>query len=242
MINIICTIENHVALIELNNPPLNTLSQNMIAQLVAELECLEKQDDVHVVLLKSACKVFSAGADLKELFVLGHYNQKFDPMNHWQNVACFTKPIIGFVQGACLGGGLELAMMCDFIVASENASFGFPEINLNLIPGGGGTEYAKKFLSPSKIAYLMMSGQKIDAKTAKEWGLVVDVFPEEVSFKKICEMTQDIASKSLRSLQIIKKTIGIVNKENIEKERFEFYQLLCSEEGKKGIEGFLNKK
>ncbi len=242
MMNIRCSVENRVALIELNNSPLNTLSKDLISQLVSKLDCLERRDDVHVVLLKSACKVFSAGADLKELSVIEEYNFSSDPMKQWQRVDSFSKPIICFVQGACLGGGLELAMMCDFIVASENASFGFPEINLNLMPGGGGAQYSKKFLSVSKIAYLMMTGQKIDAQKAQEWGLIIDVFSEDVALKQVCEMAHHMASKSLNALKSIKKILCVVRFESIDKEKSEFYQLLLSEEGRNGIQQFLHKK
>lgn len=235
-------IDHKIAFIELNNPPLNTLSRSMIEEFNQILEELEKYDDVHVAVLKSTNKVFSAGADLKELAHIQEYHIESDPMEKWQKVASFSKPLICFIQGTCLGGGLELAMMCDFIFASDTAKFGFPEINLNLMPGGGGTAYSHKFLKPSQIAYLMMSGQTIEATKAKEWGLVINVFCEKEADHNVSEIAKNMASKSLLALKSIKKILAQQNSIDLENERLEFYKLLLSTEGQIGINNFLNLK
>lgn len=235
-------VEHQVAFIEINYPPLNILSQQMIEELNQILDDIEECNNIHVLVLKSAHKIFSAGADLKELSQLTKYDDTEDPMKKWQRLSSFSKPVIGFVQGACFGGGLELAMMCDFIFASETAKFSFPEINLNLMPGGGGTVYAHKFFKSSQISYLMMSGQIIDALKAKEWGLVIDVFCENEAHLRVQEISQNIALKSLYALKSIKSTLSTSNTHDLEKERREFYQLLLSLEGKQGVRNFLNKK
>lgn len=235
-------IDHKIAFIELNNPPLNTLSLSMINELNQILDEIEVRDDVHVVVLKSKNKVFSAGADLKELTQLQEYHSESDPIAKWQRVASFSKPILCFVQGACFGGGLELAMMCDFIFASDTAKFGFPEINLNLMPGGGGTVYSHKFLKSSQISYLIMSGHTIEATKAKEWGLIIDVFCENETDHKVREIAKNIASKSLPALKSIKKILAQHNAVDLENERLEFYKLLLSMEGQQGIQSFLNRK
>ena len=153
-------------------------------------------------------------------------------------------PIIAFVNGYALGGGFELALSSDLIIASDNAKFGLPEINLGLIPGIGGTQKTKKFTSNQNIKYLAMSGDIIDAETAMKFGIVSQIIPKENFNDFMIKFLIKISSKPKKSLQIIKKLVNLeINSKNaLQKERQEFYKLLDSKNKKIGIESFILKK
>ena len=153
-------------------------------------------------------------------------------------------PIIAFVNGYALGGGFELALSSDLIIASDDAKFGLPEINLGLIPGIGGTQKTKKFTSNQNIKYLAMSGDIIDAETAMKFGIVSQIVPKENFNDFIVEFLEKISSKPKKSLQIIKKLVNLEknSKGTLQNERKEFYKLLDSKNKKIGIKSFLLKK
>tara|TARA_Y100000768_G_scaffold236277_1_gene178675 strand:- start:145 stop:762 length:618 start_codon:yes stop_codon:yes gene_type:complete len=189
-------------------------------------------------------KFFSPGADIKELEKLNSKKAKqqklFSKVDDLQKVDI---PIISFVEGYALGGGFELALSCDLIIASSDAKFGLPEINLGLIPGIGGTQKMKKFTSNQNVKYLAMSGEIINAETAMKYGIVSQIVPKD-NFKDFTiNFLDKISSKPRKSLQIIKNLVNSEEnlKQTLKKERNEFYKLLDSENKKIGIKSFLNK-
>ena len=135
---------DYIGVINFQNEEINLLSAAFIGEFNNALHMMEKDDSIHVIVLTSDKKAFCAGANLKELLLVAENKRiskaqnSYDPIEGWQRLAAVEKPVIACVNGACLGGGLEIALMCDFIVASEQATFGFPEIKLGLLPGGGG--------------------------------------------------------------------------------------------------------
>ncbi len=155
----------------------------------------------------------------------------------------FFIPIISFVEGYALGGGFELALSSDLIIASSEAKFGLPEINLGLIPGIGGTQKTKKFTSNQNVKYLAMSGEIIDAETAMKYGIVSQIIPKENFQEFTLNFLNTISSKPKKSLQVIKYLVNSEDnlKKSLIKERQEFYKLLDSENKKIGIKSFLNK-
>ena len=205
---------------------------------------LNKLKQIKSIGLVGGSKFFSPGADIKELEKLDSKKAKkqklFSKVDDLQKIDI---PIISFVEGYALGGGFELALSSDLIIASSEAKFGLPEINLGLIPGIGGTQKTKKFTSDQNVKYLAMSGEIIDAETAMKYGIVSQIIPKE-NFKEFTlNFLNTISSKPKKSLQVIKYLVNSEDnlKKSLIKERQEFYKLLDSENKKIGIKSFLNK-
>jgi len=205
---------------------------------------LNKLKEIKCIGLIGGPKFFSPGADIKELEKLDSKKAKkqklFSKVDDLQKIDI---PIISFVEGYALGGGFELALSSDLIIASSEAKFGLPEINLGLIPGIGGTQKTKKFTSNQNVKYLAMSGEIIDAETAMKYGIVSQIIPKE-NFKEFTlNFLNTISSKPKKSLQVIKYLVNSEDnlKKSLIKERQEFYKLLDSENKKIGIKSFINK-
>lgn len=242
---ILCSQNNNIAIVTLDYPPLNILSKVLIETLNQTLHTLEDDDAVKVVILTHTTKAFSAGADLKEFLALS--SEDPDPILKWYALNSFSKPIIACVNGYCLGGGLELALMCDLLYASTASFFGFPEITLGLIPGGGGTQLIQKRLRPCQAAQILLTGEKISAQQAKDWNLINDCFDPATYFEHTMHIAQTLARHSLKALQAIKKNLRNPHTfSNMEKafqeERSDFYKLLAEKDVQDTIFNFLNVK
>lgn len=242
----------HVGIIHFQNGELNLLSVEFIDELNKALDVFEQDDATHIILLTSERKAFCAGANLKELVatIEGEQKQKqegrVDPIQHWQRLSQMQKPVIACVTGACLGGGLEMALMCDFIVASEKATFGFPEIKLGLLPGGGGTQRILDRLSLARARELIMFGDSITVETAYDWGLVNKVYANDTCFESALKFAEMLAERSLDSLKAIKKLMSLSKDETLEQrlgiERAIFYERLQSSEARATIQAFFDRK
>jgi enoyl-CoA hydratase/carnithine racemase len=243
---------NNVGIIHFQNEELNLLSVAFINELNYALNEMELDEAVHVILLTSDKKAFCAGANLKELLQAAEVRKtskshnSYDPIEDWQRLSAVEKPVIACVKGACLGGGLEMALMCDFIVASQQATFGFPEIKLGLLPGGGGTQRITERISMGRARELIMTGDSITAKTAHEWGLISTVFNQDECFDGALEFAAKLASESLSSLKEIKKLLTLANGEHIKRglavERAAFYERLESSDAAEKINAFFDRK
>ena len=246
--NILYNKKNKVANITLNRPKyLNALCNQLIKELNYLLDEFEKDDEVHVVVLKGSDKAFAAGADInemKDLKLISHIKKDF--IKPWEKISTFKKPIIACVSGYALGGGCEIAMMCDIIIASENAKFGQPEINLGTIPAAGGTQRLVKAVGKSKAMELVLSGTIISAEEALQFGLVSKVVSLNSLQKETNNLAESIASKSLPILIYAKEAIlrsfestlseGMVN------ERRLFHSTFELQDRKEGMLAFLEKR
>ena len=239
---------NKVATITLNRPnSLNALSNELIEEVGNALDLISLNNNIHVVILKGSEKAFAAGADIrqmKDLEFISHINNDF--IIPWEKISKFKKPIIASVSGYALGGGCEIAMMCDIIIAADNAKFGQPEINLGTIPAAGGTQRLVRSVGKSKAMELVLTGQIIDAKEALGFGLVSKVVELNILNKEVEDLAQSIASKSLPVLMLAKEAVvrsyettlseGMIN------ERRLFQSTFALRDRKEGMEAFLNKR
>ena len=239
-------IENreNYAVIEIANNKNNSLDQETLKEISFAAKSLNKIGKIKCIGITGDSKFFSPGADIKELKNLNSKKAKKKKLFSFvDELAKINIPIISFVDGYALGGGFELALSTDIIIASVDAKFGLPEINLGLIPGIGGTQKLKKFTSNQNIKYLAMTGDIINSETAFKYGIVSLIVPKE-NFKTFTnEFLDKISSKPRKSLEIIKKLVNseISQKKGLILERKEFFNLLDSENKKIGINSFLSK-
>lgn len=242
--------EGRVAILTINRPDkLNALNHEVRDEMLAHLTAIETDDSVGVVVVTGAGeKSFIAGADIGEFEGRSPLDQRhamrsprvFDVM------AAYPKPVIAMINGFCLGGGCELAMSCDLRVASDKARFGQPEINLGLIPGGGGTQRMSRLVGLGHTMRLVLSGDMIGAAEAKEIGLVEMVVPAEELHEKTIELAAKIASKSPLTLTIAKQAVRageqLPIEDGIKYERDLFCLAFSTEDKKEGVEAFLQKR
>ena len=246
---IITAKEGMVGVITLNRPQaLNALSAKMVAELVAALDAFEKDEGVRCVVIAGNDRAFSAGADIKEMadmtavqMVMGEH---FFPL--WGKVGHFPKPIVGAITGYALGGGLELAMSLDVLVAAETAQLGQPEINIGVIPGGGGTQRLTRAVGKSKAMEMILSDKRIGAEEAKTLGLVSAVVPKEACVEEAKKVAAAIAAKSPVAIKLgkmaVNKAFELGLSEGLDFERELFYMLFASEDAKEGMHAFLDKR
>jgi enoyl-CoA hydratase/carnithine racemase len=235
----------HVAVVHFQNGKSNALSKAFIDDLNKTLDGLENDDQVHCVVLTGNDCFFSAGADLKELSqVTANGFQNVDFIEPWQRLSFFKKPCIAAVSGYALGGGLELALMADIIIAGETAVFGMPEVSLDLLPGGGGTQRLSRQIGHNQALELCLTGKTISAHEARQLGIVQHVAPSPV--KDAIAMAERISQFNPYVTQAIKKSIQEGNKVSFEEgmvlERKLFHTLLQVGNYQVKIENFLNKK
>ena len=243
---IIVNINNHLGLLTLNRPEENnSLNIETSKEIYKALKELEMNSSIRVILIQGNPKIFSPGADIKELKNLNAESaQSLGLFNFFDKIKEIKIPIIAAVEGYALGGGMELALLCDIIIASKEAKFGQPEVNLGLIPGIGGTQRLGHSLGKYNASYLCMSGEIISGEKAYELGLV-SVLLNKINFlKEAIKVANQIAEKPKSSLIEIKKLISnnYLPEKGFDEERKSFYSLLNSDNAKEGISSFLNKK
>jgi len=246
--NLLVTKEGAIGIVQLNRPKvLNALNFEIMSELVSGLEELDRDAAVNVIILTGGERAFAAGADLAEMsqatpvdLLLG---RRFEL---WDRIRKISKPIIAAVSGYCLGGGNELAMNCDIVVASESASFGQPEVNVGIIPGAGGTQRLPRAVGKYKAMEMILTGKSISADEAYRVGLVNHVVPPESLMEEAKKIATDIASKppiSIRSAkEAILKAQDTTLEVGLEFERKAFYMLFATEDGKEGMKAFLEKR
>ena len=197
------------AIVTLNRPKeLNALSYDFLNELNVALHALDKNDSVNCIILTGSTKAFAAGADIKALAEQGPIGiWKMDMYGLWQSLKQVKKPVIAAVAGFALGGGCELAMICDMIIATENAQFGQPEIKLGIMPGAGGTQRLPKLVGKNKAMEMVLTGNFISADEAYRIGLVNKVVPTEMLMLESETMANLIASQSTIAVQMAKESI-----------------------------------
>jgi enoyl-CoA hydratase len=246
--NIIAETHGKVGLIRLNRPKaLNALSRGLIADLNAALTAFEADDSIGAVVLTGSDKAFAAGADIKELQALKFADALLgDPFVAWEYVTKIRKPVVAAVAGFALGGGCELAMMCDFIVACETAKFGQPEIKLGVIPGAGGTQRLPRFVGKSKAMDMALTGRMMDAAEAERCGLVSRVLPAENFVAEVVKIAAGIANLGAISTRAVKEAVNRAFEttltEGVLFERRLFFGLFSTEDQKEGMQAFVDKR
>ncbi len=243
-------IETHgrVGLIRLNRPQaLNALNAQLIAELDDALSNFESSDGVGCIVLTGSEKAFAAGADIKEMRDKGFVDAFLDDfIGRWDTVARARKPIIAAVAGFALGGGCELAMMCDFILAADTATFGQPEIKLGVIPGAGGTQRLTRAVGKAKAMDLVLTGRMMGAEEAERAGLVARIVPAADLLAEALKAAAAIAAMSLPAVLMAKEAVNRAFEttlaEGIRHERRLFYSLFATNDQKEGMSAFIEKR
>jgi enoyl-CoA hydratase len=237
-----------VGIITLNRPKvLNALNLQLVDEVVAEMERLDQDPEIRVILLTGNEKAFAAGADIGEMADPSAIEiMKRNQFAVWDRIARISKPIVGAVSGFALGGGCELMMNCDIIIASETAMIGQPEIKLGIMPGAGGTQRLTRAVGVRKAMEMLLTGEPISAREALRCGLVNRVVPVESCFDEALKMAKQIAQQPPLAVQVIKKAVykaeDVPLQDALDYERNAFYLLLASEDRKEGMQAFLEKR
>ena len=240
--------EEGYAIIQLNRPEvLNALNIPLMVELVEKLENLDKDDLVRAIIITGNEKAFAAGADIKEMADASSIDMLVrDQFARWDRIRKIKKPLIAAVSGFALGGGCELSMACDIIIASETAKFGQPEINIGVMPGAGGTQRLTRAVGKYKAMEMVLTGKMISADEAYHWGLVNKVVPVEYYLKEAETLAKEIASKPPIAVRLAKeailKALDATIESGLEFERKNFYLLFASEDQKEGMKAFMEKR
>lgn len=241
--------EGRVGVITLDRPSaLNALCDELTNELKDALAAFERDEDIGCVILTGSAKAFAAGADIKELQEKDFISlYKHDPFaESWESVARFRKPIIAAVSGYALGGGCEIAMMCDFILAADTAKFGQPEINLGVMPGAGGTQRLTRFVGKSKAMEMCLTGRMMDAAEAERAGLVSRLVPADQLVDEAIKVAGVIAAKSRPIAMMTKESVNrsyeTTLAEGVRFERRLFHSMFATNDQKEGMSAFAEKR
>ncbi|PCJ07169.1 MAG: enoyl-CoA hydratase [Rhodobacteraceae bacterium] len=246
---IIVEVQDHVSLIKLNRPDaLNALNTLLLQELCTALEEADANDKVRCIVLTGSEKAFAAGADIKEMSEMSFVDvftcNLFADVN--TRISAIRKPIIAAVSGYALGGGCEVAMMCDFIIAADTAKFGQPEINLGVIAGMGGSQRLTRFVGKSKSMDMNLTGRFMGAEEAERSGLVSRVVPAKKLIEEAMGAAQKIAEKSLLTAAAAKEAVNrsyeLTLSEGMLFERRVFHSMFATEDQKEGMAAFLEKR
>lgn len=246
---IIVDIAQHVALIKLNRPEaLNALNAKLLSELSEALKAADSNEKVRCIVITGSEKAFAAGADISEMATKSYIDvleaDLFAPEP--EILMGVRKPVIAAVAGYALGGGCELAMMCDFIIAADNAKFGQPEINLGVVAGIGGTQRLTRFIGKSKAMDMHLTGRFMDAEEAERSGLVSRVVPAKKLMEEAMAAAQKIVAKSAIATKVVKEAVNrsyeTTLREGLLFERRTFHALFATEDQKEGMSAFLEKR
>ncbi len=246
--NILVETKDRVGLITLNRPKaLNALSSALVAELNLVLEQFESDDNIGAIIITGSEKAFAAGADIKEMASKTYVEAYLeDFISSWERITRVRKPIIAAVAGFALGGGCELAMMCDFIIAADTAKFGQPEINLGVMPGAGGTQRLTRFIGKSKAMDLCLTGRMMDAQEAERCGLVSRLVPADKLIEEALKAAHSIAAKSLPAAMMTKESVNRAFEttlaEGVRFERRVFHAMFATQDQKEGMAAFVEKR
>ena len=237
-----------VAIVRLNRPEQrNALSNQLMSELVGALENLDADEVIRCIVLTGDDKAFAAGADIKELSDATHFELYFGGrIDRWDAIRKIRTPIVAAVSGYCLGGGCELAMACDLIVAAETAQFGQPETNLAVLPGAGGTQRLTRAIGKSKAMDVILTGRFLSAEEAEQAGLVARVFPQESWLADAKGVAASIAERSPVGVRLAKEAVNQAFETTLaaglDAERKAFHLALSSEDAQEGLIAFLEKR
>jgi enoyl-CoA hydratase len=240
--------EGAVGIVQLYRPDvLNALSTALIDEMIAAFQAFDSDDSIHCLVLHGSERAFAAGADIKEMADAGTVDMLTrDNLARWERIRAIKKPIIAAVSGFALGGGNELAMSCDMIIASETAMFGQPEINIGVMPGAGGTQRLTRAIGKAKAMEMILTGRQMPAVEAERAGLVTRVVPKEVYLDEALRLAHEIATKAPIAVRLAKAAVNKAHelslREGLEAERSAFYTLFSTEDQKEGMRAFVEKR
>ena len=247
--NIVVETRGRVGLITLNRPKqLNALNDALMNELRGALTDFDRDDAIGAIVLLGSEKAFAAGADvsaMKDWSYMDVYKTDFITRN-WESLRSVRKPVIAAVAGVALGGGCELAMMCDIVIAADNAKFGQPEIKLGIIPGAGGTQRLPRAIGKSKAMDLVLTGRTMDAQEAERAGLVARIVAPDKLHDEAMAVAASICAYSLPAVMMAKEAVNRAYEgslsEGILFERRNFHALFATEDQKEGMQAFLDKR
>ena len=247
--NILVETHDKVGLIRLNRPKaLNALSDDLMSELGTALLAFDAQEEIGCIIVTDSEKAFAAGADISVMAGFDYmdvFNGEFITRN-WETLRRIRKPVIAAVAGYALGGGCELAMMCDFIIAADNAKFGQPEIKLGIIPGAGGTQRLPRAVSKSKAMDLTLTARMMDAQEAERAGLVSRIVPAEKLMEEAMAAAVTITEMPRQVAMMVKDSVNRAYEttlsEGMKYERALFYSCFATEDQKEGMKAFLEKR
>ncbi len=246
--NIVTRVEGRVGVAQLNRPKaLNALNRELMTELMTALEAFDADPAVGCMVVTGSARAFAAGADIKEMadatparMMTGSF------IDLWDRLQRIGKPVIAAVSGFALGGGCELAMACDMIVASETAQFGQPEINLGVIPGAGGTQRMTLAVGKALAMEMVLNGRYLSADEALRYGLVNRIYPVEVYLEEAVRLANEIAARAPVALRLAKEAVNAAFemplRAGLDHERRLFYLLFSTDDQKEGMDAFINKR
>ncbi|MFO1444931.1 enoyl-CoA hydratase/isomerase family protein [Bacillus sp. Bva_UNVM-123] len=242
------TIDGQLGFITLNRPQvLNALNRQMVSEILFAMECFERDEHIRVIILSGKGRAFAAGADIAEM--ANDHAVDFEIRNQfkdWDRLAMIKKPIIAAVHGFVLGGGFELALCCDLLLAAEDTEFGFPEVNLGVMPGAGGTQRLTKLVGKTKAMEWLLTGERFSAQDAYQFEIVNRLVEQEVLMEETIKLAKQMAEKAPLAVRLIKesvlKAIDSPINEGMHFERKNFYLLFASEDQKEGMKAFQEKR
>ena len=237
-----------VGLVTLNRPKsLNALNGQLVAELETALTAFDADPEIAAAVITGSDKAFAAGADVKEMMERD-FSEAYatDFIGAWAKIAMHEKPLIAAVAGYALGGGCELAMMCDIILAADNAKFGQPEINLGTIPGAGGTQRLTRAVGKSKAMEMVLTGRMMDAEEAERSGLVSRVVPPSDLIDEAVKVGQEIGEKSQLIVRMAKEAVNVAFESSLQEgirfERRAFYGTFATKDRREGMTAFVEKR
>jgi enoyl-CoA hydratase len=246
--HILTRTEGRVGIVQLNRPKvLNALNKHLMGELMAALEDFDNDSDIGCLIIAGNERAFAAGADITEMAAATPVSMLDNPfIDYWDRLRRISKPVVAAVSGYALGGGCELAMACDMIVAGETARFGQPEINIGVIPGAGGTQRITRAVGKSLAMEIVLNGRFLTAGEALQHGLVNRVFPAEVLMEEAVKFAAEIAARAPVALRMGKEAVNAAfemsHQSGLAHERRLFYMLFATEDQKEGMDAFVNKR
>lgn len=245
---VVTSVHGRAGLVQIDRPKaLNALNATVMEELASALESFDSDPEVGAMVLTGDRRAFAAGADIKEMAEASSVDMlKADRISRWDRIRSVNKPVIAAVSGWCLGGGHELAMACDMIVASESAKFGQPEINLGVMPGAGGTQRLTRAVGKAIAMEMVLNNRSLDAQEALRFGLVNRVATEELYLEQALQLANEIAERAPLGIRFAKEAVNnafeTFLRDGIADERRSFYFLFSTEDQKEGMQAFIEKR
>jgi enoyl-CoA hydratase len=245
---ILTRAEGRVGIVQFNRPKaLNALNRGLMSELMTALEVFDTDDSIGCMVITGNEKAFAAGADIKEMATATPVAMLDNPfIDYWDRLRKIGKPVVAAVSGFALGGGCELAMACDMIIASESAKFGQPEINLGIIPGAGGTQRMTYAVGKALAMEIVLNGRFLSASEAQQFGLINRIVPTELYLEEAIKFAAEIAARAPVALRLAKEAVNAVFETPLQAglahERRLFYMLFSTEDQKEGMDAFINKR